>query len=252
MYTVAMSIQKGGTGKTSLSVTFAAELAKHGRTVIIDADPQGTATSWFNPDALDFDLADYFFGKVPAQNLVLKTNVENLDLVPTAGVGGQLKAYSETTGVSDPFCFKRLLMELANMGYDYAIIDLSPAFGTFERNALTASDEAITPIIPDPNGIDGLQIFISRLQEAKQMMMTDKPLYKKIVINQHNKSIAQHVAYTNMIIESLSANYQIYRVPVDQAFSKSRAANIPVQDFKDTKAETLETVQKIISDIVKK
>lgn len=251
MYTTALSIQKGGTGKTSLSVSFAAELAKAGKTVIIDADPQGTTTSWFNPAALEFDLADYFFGKCPAGKIVLRTNVENLDLVPTAGVGGELKFYSETKGVSDTLCFRRLLLELSRMGYEHAVIDLSPAFGTFERNALIESDEAITPIIPDPNGIDGLQIFISRLQQAKQDMMTEKPLYKKIVINMHNKSISQHVAYTNMIMESLSGNYQIYKVPVDQAFSKSRAANIPIQEFRDTKDETLETIRKIVSDITK-
>ena len=252
MYTISLSIQKGGVGKTALGVTFAAELAKHGKTVIIDADPQGTATSWFNPDALDFDLADYFFGQCTSSQLVLKTNVENLDLVPTAGVGGQLKMYSETKGVSDYMCFKRLVMDLSKMGYEYCVIDLSPAFGTFEKNALEASDEAITPIIPDPNGIDGLQIFINRLQEAKQMDMSEKPAYKKIVINQHNKSIAMHVTYTDMIIKNLSAHYQIYKVPVDQAFSKSRAANVPIQEFKDTKAETLNVVQQIISDIIKK
>lgn len=252
MYTIAMSIQKGGTGKTSLSVTFAAELSKHGKTVIIDADPQGTATSWFNPDALEYDLADYFFGQCNAENIVLKTNVENLDLVPTAGVGGQLKMYSETKGVSDYMCFKRLVRDLSAMGYEYAVIDLSPAFGTFEKNALEASDEAITPIIPDPNGIDGLQIFINRLQEAKQNDMTEKPVYKKIVVNQHNKSIAMHVQYTDMIMQSLSQNYQIYKVPVDQAFSKARAANIPIQEYKGTKAETINTVQQIIADIIKK
>lgn len=252
MYTISLSIQKGGVGKTALSVTFASELAKHGKTVVIDADPQGTATSHFNPDELEYDLADYFFGQCTAEKLILNTEVANLDLVPTAGVGGQLKMYSETKGVSDYMCFKRLVRDLETLGYEYCVIDLSPAFGTFEKNALEASDEAITPIIPDPNGIDGLQIFISRLQEAKQNDMSEKPAYKKIVVNQYNKSIAMHVQYTDMIMQSLSANYQIYKVPVDQAFSKARAANIPVQEFKGTKAETLETIQQIIADIIKK
>ena len=201
---------------------------------------------------MEFDLADYFFGHTTADKLVLKTNVPNLDLVPTAGVGGQLKMYSETKGVSDYMCFKRLIRDLEALGYDYAVIDLSPAFGTFEKNALEASDEAVTPIIPDPNGIDGLQIFINRLQEAKQMDMSEKPLYKKIIINQYHKSIAMHVTYTEMIMNSLSANYQIYKVPVDQAFSKARAANIPIQEYKGTNAETLNTIQQIITDIIKK
>lgn len=252
MYTISLSIQKGGVSKTSLSVTFAAEFAKHGKTVVIDADPQGTATSWFNPDALEFDLADYFFGQCTAEQMVLKTNVENVDLVPTAGVGGQLKMYSETKGVSDFNCFKRLVRDLTALGYEYCVIDLSPAFGSFEKYALEASDEAITPIIPDANGIDGLQIFISRLLEAKQNDMTDKPLYNKIIISQYNKSIAMHVQYTDMIIQSLSANYKIYKVPVDQAFSKARAANIPVQELKGTKAETLKITKQIIADIIKK
>lgn len=44
MKTYTFAIQKGGTGKTSVSVSVAVELAKHGRTILIDADPQGNTT----------------------------------------------------------------------------------------------------------------------------------------------------------------------------------------------------------------
>jgi chromosome partitioning protein len=54
MKSFCFCIQKGGVGKTSLSVTLAAELAKHAPTILIDADPQGNASAWIGPeDALE-------------------------------------------------------------------------------------------------------------------------------------------------------------------------------------------------------
>ena len=56
MKVTTFAIQKGGTGKTSLSVSTAVELAKIGRTIIIDADPQGNATTWLGIDNLEKEL----------------------------------------------------------------------------------------------------------------------------------------------------------------------------------------------------
>jgi hypothetical protein len=60
------------------------------------------------------------------------TNIDttNFDLLPGAGLGGELKMFMETTAPSEPFCMQGLLEKIAAHGYRYAVIDLSPAFGT--------------------------------------------------------------------------------------------------------------------------
>ena len=63
MKTYTFAIQKGGTGKTSVSVSVAVELAKFGRTILIDADPQGNTTDWMNLPSLQYELSDVLSDK---------------------------------------------------------------------------------------------------------------------------------------------------------------------------------------------
>ena len=63
MKTYTFAIQKGGTGKTSVSVSVAVELAKLGRTILIDADPQGNTTDWMNLPKLEYELSDVLSDK---------------------------------------------------------------------------------------------------------------------------------------------------------------------------------------------
>jgi cellulose biosynthesis protein BcsQ len=100
----------------------------------------------------------------------------------------------KTTAPSEPFCMQGLLEKIAARGYRYAVIDLDPAFGTFEREALTAADEVVTPIMPDTFGIDGLQIFAENLLDAKKKMRTQKPAYSKIVLTAVDARIKRHGA----------------------------------------------------------
>jgi chromosome partitioning protein len=65
MKTIALSIQKGGVGKTSLAVSLAAELTREtGSVLLIDLDPQGNASNWIGPREMSAELADVLFGKV--------------------------------------------------------------------------------------------------------------------------------------------------------------------------------------------
>ncbi|MDR1231995.1 MAG: AAA family ATPase [Spirochaetaceae bacterium] len=175
MKTIAIGLQKGGTGKTTLAVTLAAELAGYGKTLLIDADPQGNASAWVGPDSLSAELAGVLFERYPLEQAITGTQTSGFDLLPSAGLGGELKMFIETKAPGDPFCMQGLLEKTTARGYRYVVIDLSPAFGTFEREALTAADEVITPIMPDTFGIDGLQIFAENLLDARKKMRTRNP-----------------------------------------------------------------------------
>lgn len=128
--------------------------------------------------------------------------------------------------------------ELAGQVYRYTIIDLSPSFGTFERESITAANEVITPIMPDPFGIDGLQIFAENVTDARQKMHTQKPAYSKIVVTALDNRIKQH----GTILAGLKANtsgQSIYAVPVDQVFRRAQTARKTIQAIGDAKPETL-------------
>jgi len=108
--TISMSLQKGGVGKTSLAVTLAAELAAQaGAVCLIDADPQGSATGWIGPEqGLDAEFADVLLKTTPVKKAIMKTNTPGLSILPTAGIGGNLKTFSEGLALQQPFCIKNL------------------------------------------------------------------------------------------------------------------------------------------------
>ena len=246
-------IQKGGTGKTSLSVSTAVELAKIGRTIIIDADPQGNTTTWLGIDNLSFELSDLLtkddYSDDDVNNTILKTQVENLDIIPTAGLGGGLQNYQKYGSNDDPMAIKRLLHTIKDK-YDFCIIDTSPSFGGIETACFLASHETVTVLKIDEFSADGLQIFFDNLTKMKRRHMTDLPELSKIVLNvrdnrlvQQDKIVAQLEALAN------KTNKKLYVVPVDQAFPKAQQVHVPIQLFEGVKKETITVVKQLASDL---
>ena len=253
MKVTTFAIQKGGTGKTSLSVSTAVELAKIGRTIIIDADPQGNTTTWLGIDNLSFELSDLptkdHYSDDDVNNTILKTQAENLDIIPTAGLGGGLQNYQKYGSNDDPMAIKRLLHTIKDK-YDFCIIDTSPSFGGIETACFLASHETVTVLKIDEFSADGLQIFFDNLTKMKRRHMTDLPELSKIVLNvrdnrlvQQDKIVAQLEALAN------KTNKKLYVVPVDQAFPKAQQVHVPIQLFEGVKKETITVVKQLASDL---
>ena len=83
MKKIAVAIQKGGVGKTTMSLSLAAELAGQGKKVLlIDADPQGNSTGTLL-ESFEHDLAEALYGDVTIDQVVTPTSVDNLFIIPT-------------------------------------------------------------------------------------------------------------------------------------------------------------------------
>ena len=247
MKTYAFAIQKGGTGKTTVSVSVAVELARRGkRVVLIDGDPQGNASSWLL-DSLDYELADVLYGKVSLSQAYTKTKIENLTFIPTAGLNGDLRSYSTKMGESKPFIFKHMLPELSK-DFDYCIIDTSPSFTGLEKSIFLAADEVIAVMQVDYFSTDGLQIFMDNLSTMKKDFdSAEKPEFKKIVMNVKDNRIK----YQDDMISQLKAlkKFEFFMIPVDQGFKKAQTTHYAIQDFPSIKGETLEAITEIAGSL---
>lgn len=250
MKTIAISLQKGGTGKTSLGVSLAGELAQEtGAAVIIDLDPQGSASAWIGPETLEAETAEVLLKEKEAKQAVVKTSLPGLFLMPTAGLDGQLKMFSETKAQQQPFCIRTLLKGVAALGYRYCVLDLSPAFGALERAAIYAADEVITPVTGDFFAVDGLQIFAANLKQLREDMdNATRPVYRKIIFNALDNRIPQHKE--NLMAVKKSEVFDIYSIPVDPAFRKSQASRITIQELRGTKPETLAELNRLAKTII--
>jgi len=250
MKTIAIALQKGGTGKTVVSVSLAAALARRhpGKVLLIDCDPQGNSTEWTYAADLGAELATVLLGRCAVSQAVIPSTVPGLSLLPTAGLGGELKVWDEGPGSRKPFALREAVRDAAGMGFLFCILDLSPGFGAVERAALVASDEVITPIIPDPFSISGLEIFAGNLKGLRTDLESRKPEYRRIIINAVDQRIKQH----GEIMETMrrdAAGFRLYRFPVDQVFRRAQSDRVSVFEAGCAKRETVEELERLAAEI---
>ena len=228
--TVAFHLQKGGVGKTTISGTLACQSALEGhKTLILDCEPQGNLSSWFLKEPPKFELSDVLQGRCYVGNaIVAAPELENLSILPTFGIGGTLKNYSETKLAEEPFVIQDLVKDVSE-NFEHIILDLSPGLGRLERSALIASDEIITPMTPEVFSLDGLEIFIDELGKLKKNMRSSVK-HNKIIINSFDERIRQHRDIFRAAEES--GRFAVYKIPVDPLFRKAQEASKAPQQFK--------------------
>ncbi len=251
--TIALYLQKGGVGKTTISGTLACQSALNGtRTLLIDSDPQGNLSSWFLKRTPKFELSDVLQGKCYVKDAILPCpDVDNLFILPTFGIGGTLKSYSETKLSEEPFVLQDLVKDVSG-DFGHIVLDLSPGLGRLERSALIASDEIITPMTPEVFSLDGLEIFIDELERLRKNMRSNV-VHTRIIINSYDGRIKQHRDIFN-VAES-SGRFTVYRIPVDPLFRKAQEAGKAPQLFKERgrglKPLTLEAIKSLDDSIWK-
>jgi cellulose biosynthesis protein BcsQ len=227
MRKICFHIQKGGVGKTSVSGTVAYSLARQGRkTVFVDCDPQGNASSWYCGEVIDHDIADVLARRAsPGQ--AVKHIAGNLFMVPVVAIGGTLKEWSETKLVQNPKAFEFLAADLEILGFEYAIFDCSPSFSQLERAVIAVADEVVNPLSPEFFSIDGIEIFIAELRKIEGDYRR-KIRNDKIALNMVNKSFARHREFQRVLG---NLNYQIFIIPQDAKVAECQIAHQSLYDF---------------------
>ena len=245
MKSICVAIQKGGVGKTTISVNLAAEIAKTNKVVLIDGDPQGNSTSSL-VDNFEYELADILYGNVAVDEAIAKTNVENLYIIPTAAIdekgNNQLKKYRSNEASGNPFAFVDIIDALREQGFDYCIFDTSPNFDDFEENIMAAADETIAVVMPDIFSQDGLQIFENNLQNFKKRKRVNNPVFKTFVFNAVNLSTKMA---KDILAQLSSSELNVVTVPQDQNFRKAQGVRKTIQQF-GAKSDTITAFEKLV------
>ena len=153
---IAVTNQKGGVGKTTTSINVAYFLAKAGkRTLIVDFDPQGNATSGLGIDkqGLGATMTEVVTGQTALNNIIIQTDIKNLSIAPAT----PHLANTEVELAQAEGRFVRLRQALASLaGYDYVVIDSPPSLSLLTVNGLIAAQYVLLPVQAEFYALEGL------------------------------------------------------------------------------------------------
>lgn len=167
---ISLVNQKGGVGKTTTSINLAASLGKLGKkTLIIDLDPQGNATTGLgvNKGAIECSVYDVLSGACETKKAIVKTGFTNLSIIPaTINVAGLDFEFMEKGYQNAAFKKNEQLKNaLASIkdNYNYIIIDCPPSLGLLTLNALVASDSVIIPVQCEFFALEGITQLLNTI-----------------------------------------------------------------------------------------
>lgn len=168
MRILAITNQKGGSGKTTTAVNLAAALGEKGRRVLlIDLDPQASATAWLGVKDAGRGIYDVFTNNKTIETITLNTSNIGVDVAPaSAWLVGVEKALAGEVGTET--LLKRAIGKLKN--YDYILLDCPPSLGLLTINALTAARELLIPVEAHVLALSGLAQLLETMEKVKERL----------------------------------------------------------------------------------
>ncbi len=169
METITLSNNKGGSGKTTTVVSLASALAERGRRVlVVDLDPQGSATQWLGGRESPLGLVEYSAGGVRVSEIVTRTTARGVDLIPNCpSLVPPADRRENDTGLAIVRAFARLPDY-----WDFVLIDTPPTLGYLSLAPLVASDHVVIPVEAHALALPGVASVIASIERARRQINT--------------------------------------------------------------------------------
>ena len=167
---IAVTNQKGGVGKTTTAINLSALVAEAGkRTLLVDIDPQGNATSGLGKADTDSNTVyEVLLGEAPAKDAIVDTGFSALALMPTSiELAG---AEIELVNLDNRENLLKAALETLRDDYDYIFIDCPPSLSLLTLNALTAADSVLIPIQCEYYALEGVGQLVNTVKLMRKKL----------------------------------------------------------------------------------
>ena len=246
---ISVANQKGGVGKTTTTVNLGTILAKKGKKVLlIDADPQGNATSGLGVENdVEISTYDILVNDSTIQDAIQDTIIKNLKVCPSNMnlAGAEVELVSM---MSREQRLKEKLEEEKN-NFDYILIDCPPSLGLITLNAFTASDSVLIPVQCEYFALEGLGQLLNTINLVK------KHLNKNIQIEGALLTMYDiRTNLSNQVVKEVKKYFEdkVYKtvIPRNVRLSEAPSYGMPITEY-DPRSKGAKSYQKFAKEFLK-
>ena len=246
---ISIANQKGGVGKTTTTVNLSTILAKKGKNILlIDADPQGNATSGLGvTKEVELSVYDVLIGETEIDKTLQDTMIKNLKICPSnislAGAEVQLVPMMSRE--------QRLKTKLDKIKdkYDFILIDCPPSLGLITLNAFTSSDSVLIPIQCEYFALEGLGQLLNTVNLVKKHLNKDLDIEGALLTMYDART-----NLSNQVVKEVKKYFEnkVYKtvIPRNVRLSEAPSYGMPISLY-DPKSKGAKSYEKFTKEFLK-